>query len=399
MRIGAAETLIGILSSEEELLTDLSARFGNSFDFSDRINALTGTSLLLADGLLDHHQQFVAAWLLFSEYEVSSIQDHPFYCIFTMLHESLFTDPNFCSPQLHDLIQCILKGVNIDSVITQNIFTIFSNGFVFPAASVGRTLISESPDTERVSPIIFTEIDEPDRPCMTHNEILIQVLQDEAFWSSFEPPYIRHIPDLSPIFPGEPQIVQSFDMPPFLFDEGVTVDSRGAALTLITKATETKLKSGESDSLINELKKDPSLAEEAKISPSKISTLVENNSEVAKEIIVILSPKKPSIVKALLALDVTAASIDVVKHFLISEKTPESFLEDYLTNVIKVISAVRDNQTMGRKARMLCKMMGFVLQNGYQLSDSMCIDLHSFCIDPRIKSLKEAQELDNILSK
>jgi hypothetical protein len=184
---------------------------------------------------------------------------------------------------------------------------------------------------------------------------------------------------------------------PFVFDEGVIVDSRAAAIALVQKATETKLRQGENDSLVAELRKDPSISDDAKISASKIPNLIEFNPEIAKEVLVATAGKKPALIHVLQNLDITVAVADVVKFLVMNKKAGPNFLEVYISNATKCLVGIRDNQTMLRKARLFCKMMGFIVQNGEKLTPSTVLELNSFCEDPRAKGIKEAQELNGFL--
>ena len=397
LRSGAAEALVSILSNEEDRLVDLAQKFISSFEFNDRICALTGTALLLGDGLLDHAQQIVAVWLLLSEGDATPIEEHPFYSSFVALEGAARATPNSVSPQMHEMIGCILSGVDVSSVGEQPVKLIMSDRFAMPAAGAKRDVVPTF--VERVSPLILVEEGDGGGgdDALTQTELLLRLLQDEAYWESFCAPYAHFVPEVCPVFPGELLSIDSWDGPPCMFDEGVTVDSRAAAIALVVKATEVKLRPGEADSLIAEIKKDPMLVEEAKIPAVRMPPLIENNTDVAKEIVVVTAPKRPAILKTLINLDVTVATADVVKHFIMSKKAPQEFLEEYIANSTKTLLAIRDNQAMARKARLFCKMMGFVVQNGAQLTPKMTIDLNSFCEDPRAKGIKEAQELNTIL--
>lgn len=395
LRSGAAEALVSILSNDEDRLVDLAQKFISSFEFNDRISALTGTALLLTDGLLDHGEQIVAFWLLLSEGDLSPIQSHPFFSVFVALYTASVASPNCISPQLHSILLRVLTGIEVESVGEQPVKLIMSDSFDLPVAPHPRVDLGEPNPVSRTSPLLVVEEHVQTKDGLTQDQFLLELLQNESYWDSFSPPFARVVPKVCPIFPGEAAVIDSWTNPPCIFDEGVTVDSRAAATSLLLKATEAKLRQGESDTLIAELKKDSMLADELPI--AKITSLIENNVDVAKEVVTAIVGKRPAVLKGLLNLDVTVATADVVKHLIMSKNAPQEFLEAYISNSTKSLLAVRDNQTMARKARLFCKMMGFVVQNGAKLTPKMAIDLNSFCEDPRAKSIKEAQELNSIL--
>ncbi|OHS96504.1 hypothetical protein TRFO_09883 [Tritrichomonas foetus] len=402
LRSGAAENLVALLSNETDTLTDISTEFTDTFDFNDRICALTGCALLTLDGLLDHKQQFVAIWLLYSECQVDDICQHPYYSIFKTVFEGSNSTPNYFAPQVSILINCILNNINIDSISSEPIKNIYGRNFTFPQTSeipATATNSKRNETAERVSPILISQNDSIDFDnVLTHSEVVIQLLQEEAFWLDYEAPFVRPIPEITPMSADELSVIKSFEAPPFLLDEGIIINTRAIALELLNKALEKKLRSPESDTLVNELKKDPSLVDDAKVSNSTLTSLIENNCEVAKYVIAILVPKKPTILKTLANLDVSASSVDVVKHLLTTiPDTPQDFTENYIANATKSILGIKDNPSMLRKARIFSKMIGFIVQNGYQLNSSSIFEMNSFCEEPKIRGLKEAQEINNIL--
>lgn len=208
-------------------------------------------------------------------------------------------------------------------------------------------------------------------------------------------PTVHGCPDVCPVFRDEVCFIDSYSNPRFLFDDGVPVDSRSSVTALITKAIDTRLRQGECDSLLAQLRIDPSLADDVAIPSAKIASLIENNPEIAKEVI-LASVKKPGVVKAVLGADVTLASVDVVKHLIVSRQAPGNFIETYIMNSTKALAVIQNQQLRGRKARFFCKMITFIIQSGEKLTPTMIMDLNSFCVE-KAKTVKEAQELNTLL--
>ena len=235
-------------------------------------------------------------------------------------------------------------------------------------------------------------------------KLLFEIFLEDAFWKDFDTPLLIPSPEVSPIFEGEIEAIQSYDNPPFIFDEGVTVDSREAAIALARKSTETKLRSGESNSLVKKLQDDSSYIKEIPITSLKF--LIENNKEVAKEVIkyyALQHDKKQkseydkTISEILLNIELTASSIDVITSYIISGYASEDFLDKYIHHTTQAILKIRDNQTMFRKARLFCRMMSYIIQNNINLNNIMILNLNSFCQDNRTKSIKEAEDLNQKL--
>jgi hypothetical protein len=390
-RLRQPEELISILNAEDDRLSDISQRFSDTFSFPERISALSALTFLLTDRLLDHRQQLMAVWLLLDECKPSSPVEHPFYPLFLFLSDLAQASPNSLSPQLHDLLGCIVHGVPLPSLGTHSLKSVLSSNFVFPEFGA-EGAPEPRPFPERASPVLVLP---EGGGALTHSEVLLKLLQDDAYWGNFEPPFAHTSPDLSPVFKDEIGFVEPC-VAPFLCDDGVPVNSRGSIVALITKAADGKLRSSETESVVARLRADPTLAEEAQIPPGKLPTLIENNQEIAKEVIV-ATIGKPGVQDGLLHADVSAASVDVVKHVLMSKQAPEKFLANYVRVSTTALSNIQNVQTRLRKARVFCKMMSFVIQSGEKLTSDIMLDLIGFCEDHKTKGVKEAQELNTIL--
>jgi hypothetical protein len=339
LRSGAAEGLISLLNNDEDPLSDLSQRFSASFDFGDRLLALTGLSFLLRDGLLDHRQQLIAVWLLYSEHPTTSLSDHPFASIFQLLFRLRFTDPNALAPQLHDLLGCILGGSDLQSLASQPLRAILRTTFALPPSNPG---VPPEVPNGRLSPVLSV----PDGPgpsdvALSNSEILISLLQDASFWEGFEVPFSHGCPDVCPVFREEVCFTGSYSHPRFIFDDGIPVDSRSSTLALFLKALDSKLKRGETDSLLARLQSDATLSDDDSFPHSKVVSLIENNPEVAKEVIVAWS-KRPGVIKFLLAADVTLASVEVIGHLIMSGAAPHGFFDSYITNSTKAVASIQN---------------------------------------------------------
>jgi hypothetical protein len=321
------------------------------------------------------------------------ITTHPFYPLFISLSEPAHSSPHALSPQLHDLLGCIIHGVPIPSLGHHSLRSLLSSHFTFPDFST---------DTFPEPPAV------PDRTCpvlvltegggsLTHSDVLIHLLQDDAYWTDFEPPFGHPSPDLCPVFREEVGFVDSCLAAPFLCDDGAPLDSRLSIVALIAKAADGKLRQSESDSVIARLRSDPTLAEEAQIPPAKLPTLIELNQEIAKEVIV-ATIGKPGVQDGLLHADVSVASVDVVKHLVISKQAPERFLANYVRMSTNALSGIQNPSVRTRKVRLFCKMMSFVIQSGEKLTRDIMLDLIGFCDDHKTKGVKEAQELTTLLS-
>lgn len=414
--------ILSALDNETDKLSDISGSL-NKLSFGDRLSSLTAVSLLLSNSLLDHKQQIIALWLLFGPPQVKNVKEHPFYQVLASVYKNSVSEPNLYSPQLQELIRYIFAGLPIDFLGSQSVSRIFSSEFSFPPHegpnSIETSLLmfearSNGCDSAKLPSLLLAKSDDDsgnnsNNRTADHSKVLLEILQENAFWNSFSAPLLILAPDVSPVFEGEIEAVSSFDSPPFIFDEGVTVDSREAAIALARKSTEAKLRSGETSSLIKKLEDDSSFIREIPL--SSLRFLIENNKEVAKVVIKYYSkneePKRrggskkdneKTITDILLSIELTASSIDVITHFITDCYASEDFLDKYIHYTTQAILKIRDNQTMVRKTRLFCRMMIFLIDDiKIKLSSIMILNLNSFCQDNRIKSISEAKSLDSAL--
>jgi hypothetical protein len=115
-------------------------------------------------------------------------------------------------------------------------------------------------------------------------------------------------------------------------------------------------------------------------------------------VLIACAGKKPALMQVLQNLDVTVAVVDVVKEVVLSKKAGSSFLEGYISNAIKNLNGIRDNnEKMVRKVRMFCNLMAVIVQRGEKLTSATVLDLNGFCEDQAAKGIKEAEELNRHL--
>jgi hypothetical protein len=225
---------------------------------------------------------------------------------------------------------------------------------------------------------------------LTHSAILLHLLQDDSYWSDFEPPFGHTFPDLCSVFGEEVGFVDSCFPSPFLCDDSAPIDSRLSVVAQIAKAADGKLQQNESDSVVARLRSDPTLAEETQIPPAKLPTQIESNAEIAKEVIV-GTIGQPGVQDGLLHADVSAASVDVVMHLLVNKQAPERFLANYVRTSVTALSNIPNGQVRSVRASAFCKMKSFVVQSGEKLTRDIMLDLIEFCDDRKTTGVKEAR--------
>jgi hypothetical protein len=209
----AYDSIFSLLSNDSDSLSVLASRFGTMFDNPVRMTALTGLSMLLVDLLLDHGQQIAATWLLCHEFPLS---DSPFSPVFAFLYDLRLTSPNSCSPQLYDILACILAAALPDGLADLSVAAILSPKF---AIQIPKTTAPTS-DATRVSPIIVDRTDNSGDQ-NGQGDVVAELLIDKTIFDGFDTEFVRLAPAVAQIFPGElaATFVASFSRPIFLFDD------------------------------------------------------------------------------------------------------------------------------------------------------------------------------------
>ncbi|OHT13062.1 hypothetical protein TRFO_03487 [Tritrichomonas foetus] len=422
-----AESFVELLSNQTDSLSTIYSKFHSSFDVRNRMVALTGISMLLSDGLLEHPHQIVATWLLFREFNKVPIHDSPFLPVFVHLfNEVRITNPNFCPPQLYDIVSCILDNGDTDAIDNLTLKAILSPNFSIPN-STNINLSAPKAYQARISPVLSKEIEKTEngninsnssnsnlnalgshstsnsnleRVVMTPSQILVELLSDPTIYNDFEPPYVRPAPEITPIFPGEVQqtFISSFDTAPALFDEYVSLNSKEAAVSLIRKAIDNPLKPAEIDSLSRELKKNPELSSEADMTSSQIEMLIENNPPIAQEIVLYLVKKNDKLLDQLASVALTQSKAKVIKEILVNPDLQAAQFENYIYKAMNTIKTINNNENYLKSVSLFCQMLCEAFWEGKRFGVDLLVELYSFCVEPKNESLKESQELASLLS-
>jgi len=392
MKRETAENVLFLLNQHSEPLESLRKQFNNFFNENERVIVLLSMSNLIIDSILSFAQQILAVWYMYTDKNTQNIAHHPFYYTFCTLLAENSLKPGILSPQLAKIISSILNGNGFGEFEKHDVRYILDYQKPF--------LFSQEISTEkfknvirRVSPVLVSHISDNSFEKLTHDQAVIKILQTEGYSSDFKAAFYPPAPEISPVFEEELFPTVSCQTNFYLYDSNSQFGSKSFALLLIARTPDSKLRPQESSMLIKEFQKDSSIFDESKFPLNRFALLVENNPDIAKEIVVTLGPKRPTILKFLQSLDITVASVDVIKHFVMSGASTDDFLIGYCRNINKLILGMKDYSTLSRKLRIYCKLLIFFIQNGMKFYPDLKELMKSFCNENQIKSIKEAQEL------
>jgi hypothetical protein len=138
---------------------------------------------------------------LFTEFQSIPRADNPFLPIFSYLSDLRTTSPNSCSPQLYDILSCILGSFSPEKIGDLSVRTIFSPGHVLPVPKALNIPVLK-PSQARISPVLVEPV-EGLAGALTQPQVLAELLADPAVYADFEAPFVRPAPAVSPLFQGE----------------------------------------------------------------------------------------------------------------------------------------------------------------------------------------------------
>jgi hypothetical protein len=394
----SADFLVELLSNDSDTLSAISARFASSLDGRDRMVALTGLAMLLCDRLLDHRQQIVAIWLLYCEFQTIHMPDNPFLPVFSFLFDQRLASPNSCSPQLYDILACILVNAPLDQVSENSVRVILGPVFVIRAPDA--TDVSQVNNYQlRVSPVIVKE-EENAANVVSQLQILSALLSDSTVYNDFESSWLRPAPTVAPVFAGElmDTYISSFDIPPPIYDEWLSITSKEVALSLINRASIGKLKKTEIEALSHELQTNPGLVIEANIAPEKVEAMIEASPAIAKELFGILCVREQKLITYLSRTVVSDALAPVLRAVLLNSDLSAEAVGQIITGQIELLHNVRDQQSYLKKIATFCGLLCDVFCQGLRFQDNLLLDLYSFCGETKNESIKESKELAKLLS-
>ncbi|OHS93843.1 hypothetical protein TRFO_02365 [Tritrichomonas foetus] len=390
----AAKRTVSLISNMKDPVSTIHSRFSTEFSFEERVSILTCLSVLLSEAMLDHHQQIAAAWLIYSEFDDSPLNENPYAFTFSYINQIYIHNPNQFCPSLCDLIPIILSDTSLDFLRTLTIPQILHGAFSAPN-STPKTNMKEIPEVEQL-PRFLVERVETDSE-LSNDDVLIELLTSDVLLTPFEPIFPRSPPEVMPICEAELQYISWPDNPPFFFDQNIVLNSKEAAIVLLTRATEEKLNPSEIESVLNAMKKFPTVIEATSFENSKLKTLIDLNTDIAKEYVSKSIDSRRDLIQFVTSLGISVATVEVVKHLILNQNVDDDFVQNYVVQSITAIQKIKDQQSQRVKVMFFCRFMTFLKSNNIQFNRDVLIELHSFCYDFSKKGISEAQELFQML--
>lgn len=144
--------------------------------------------------------------------------------------------------------------------------------------------------------------------------------------------------------------------------------------------------------MLDELAKDENYLKKLKITKDNIASLIEYNPSFASKALLILLKNEPTeYLSAILNIELSLNSLEVVNLLTSQMELPHEFLHLYIINAIISCEKMTDKFMQNRSVRILCVFLNSLVRKKIIDVKDFLIEIESFCIN--FSMIKEASEL------
>lgn len=214
---------------------------------------------------------------------------------------------------------------------------------------------------------------------------------------TIRPEYLRLVPPLYPCqideFVWLPTI--EHDSSFFTWDASMCTANNVnfEILQLMEKAYQGALNLQQQQKLLDELDNDPNLVYHIGLVPSKLPLLVENSPLISIQCLLklITSNQMTDYLAALVKMDMSLHSMEVVNRLSTSMKLPQEFLQLFIATCIKTCEETKDRFLQNRFVRLVSVFVQSLIRNKVIDIKDLFLDIQGFCIN--FRHIKDAGEL------
>ncbi|CAH8570715.1 unnamed protein product [Heterobilharzia americana] len=154
---------------------------------------------------------------------------------------------------------------------------------------------------------------------------------------------------------------------------------------LISTAIASTLTQSQQQTVVQAIKDNPNVIYNVGITSEILPNLVNRNPVIAIEVLQLLitSPKRDEYLNALLKMEVTVQSIEVVNRLSTKILLPTEFIQNYISNCLVFCYSVQDKFYQMRHVRLVCVLLQSLIRNNILdiHNQDILIEVRTFCLE------------------
>lgn len=201
----------------------------------------------------------------------------------------------------------------------------------------------------------------------------------------FVPSFIRIPPRLVPVSAKEMRWIDPEPLHEIIWDPDMGKrGERGSELReILARALKTPIPESLQQRFVSQLDADPKMVHLCGLTPQKLSDLVQNNATVATKALLTLASSKKMVhyLGALVSMDMSLHSMEVVNRLSNAVHLPSDFVHSYISKCIQSCRDIPDKYGQVRMVRFVCMFLKNLIKNKTIDVHDFFIEVQSFCID------------------